>query len=1077
MGKASSSRSPSTTTSSDDRPPQYNPGKMLLRWLPLTLLLLLLTPPHATAAIIALPDPQVLQFAYGCGGPCRSHYRWLLQEHQRRNPSRSFIELYQYLLTTGDTASDLYDKEVLADVFATLPSPARQRKMIEKNAFANLDSVYQKFPWNAFPKTYRDLCSGIFSFLRLINPRKLTATRNGTTYAFCVPVNIFAQKVMYRPSVFAHHNIPIPTSFSTLLGIQFPFFSLPFTLPFITAPHVKANPPMDACTAFAQRNKTLLFFGLKENILWPIQYIFGALFTRLNGGDAYERLLSGSLPWTSLEMTTTMAHWKRMIDAGCFASPEKLRTFNHIDTWRWWMPSAADAEFAMTLMPTWYNYYRADGPEPLVDGDVPSMPFPTVEPAVPRVEVISIEALAVNSASTILPLALEAIEFFTGEEAHRQGLLNGGVASSFIPGIGSLNSSDYLMLSRAAKVVIWFDGIAGPLVSSYAFAAFRDFLLNQTTWSHHAKALDNLSLEENFKTTPAPTITINTTRSGPLLDPPATHLDTATLVLEPTTSNALTYYTLDNTDPIIGISPLYQQPLTLTAPRTPTSPPQTTFTVRARSFKPSLDRPSAVATFTVVLRRSDPVCPLGCVYGVCVEDGVCVCDAFHAGVGCAEEIPVEATSLATPVGRAVVAVGVVLMMAYAGMLAAFVGWYRHKVVRTATASAMVLICVGCMVALGSLFFGIGEPTVFSCNVRHWMVTAGFGLVWGNILAKGFRIYRLFHNTTGRSMVIPNSTILLVSALITSLDLLPSLLLTLIAPLKPTIVLGTTKHDWDCQSDRFFVSRSLLIASIVYNGGLVCAGVLLAVATRHVHSDYNESQLLGYTTFTFAIAASITLPLFTLPALTSPAKTLLHAAAVFLLTGIVMTVFCGSKLVAVLADLGYLGLSSTNSSVDYAPVTPSDLAANAARRRESRMGDPHPGTHVAVRLAGRAPGPFSRWLDCVAVRIPDLDALVITRTDTAAVLFAARASACRVVEVVKRDGKRGDVWTGVVVGPGQRTFRVMADEEETVRGLVAGTGSRWDLKSKGRLLPTGSAGTGSGVAAAVVAQVGAKSSPS
>ncbi|KAI8838963.1 hypothetical protein BC829DRAFT_31434 [Chytridium lagenaria] len=441
--------------------------------------------------------------------------------------------------------------------------------------FANLSKTFEKTPFSEFPQNYKNICS--FK----------NSTTNDTMH-FCIPINIFAQKVFYRPSVLAYNNVSIPVNFESLL---------------------------DVCQKFASRGKSLFFFGLKLPMIFPVQYYFGALFTRLWGSELYEKLLSGNWPWVSHEVSTVMDHWKMMIDNKCFGNGTFQNSYDHTYTDQWWGASVENATFAMAVMPSWYNYYRRDGPEPLINGDIPSMPFPRIRQNISRVEIMSAEAVAVGSKSKNVPAAIEMAELFTGFEAQKQGLINGGVTSSFIPGAGSLNNSDYKILSTADQVVLWFDGISGFQFAGPAYKYFRDFLLNPTTWARSAKALDDLATELYHSKTPDPSVNVDLLRSGNSSNQDETMIftDKATVVLAPATNDAMIYYTLDGTEPIAGTSNLYQGPINLAPPRT-FNP--VTFQVKAISFKSGLKFLSNVTAINITIQRSRMQHGL-CIWNLC----------------------------------------------------------------------------------------------------------------------------------------------------------------------------------------------------------------------------------------------------------------------------------------------------------------------------------------------------------------------------------------------------------------------------------------------------------------------------
>ncbi|KAJ3199636.1 hypothetical protein HDU67_002652 [Dinochytrium kinnereticum] len=137
----------------------------------------------AHTVITSKTDNNTLEFGYGCGGSCQNHYRWLLQEYQNRFPNQSFIEFYNSDITTQSFLKTMFDLQIAPDVMSTLPAQVRQLDLLENNMLVNLSDTYEKFPYNAFPANYKNIC---------------TYNSVNGTMQFCIPINIFAQKVFIR---------------------------------------------------------------------------------------------------------------------------------------------------------------------------------------------------------------------------------------------------------------------------------------------------------------------------------------------------------------------------------------------------------------------------------------------------------------------------------------------------------------------------------------------------------------------------------------------------------------------------------------------------------------------------------------------------------------------------------------------------------------------------------------------------------------------------------------------------------------------------------------------------------------
>ncbi|KAJ3101430.1 hypothetical protein HDU97_001360 [Phlyctochytrium planicorne] len=560
----------------------------------------------------------------------------------------------------------------------------------------------------------------------------------------------------------------------------------------------------------------------------------------------------------------------------------------------------------MTLMPSWYNWFKFDGFEPLINNDIPSIPFPQMRSNVSRVEVVSVDAVSVSARSSNRTAALALLEYMAGVEAHKHGLETGAIFSPFLESMGASNSTDYQLLSTA-ELVPWFETAASTMIYDYAMMAFRDFYLNNSMWAKSAKSLDDLVLEYNFRTTPSPDVWIENDTfdrsSKNATGRDQFYLDNATVVFAPTTSNALIYYTIDGMDPIVGVSTLYQKPITVVAPKT--SAP-VTFVIKAVSFKPGLAS-----------------------------------------------------------------------------------------------------------------------------------TSSFGLVWGNILAKGYRIYRLFNNKKAKTIIITNKSIFLWSGSIVGIDIALCLIYTFAYRPKPTYRMGPTKMELTCRSDNFYAEVILISVFIAYNGALVLCGVALAILTRNVSSDYSESQVLGYTTFTFFVVSIVTLPLFLLPNMDYVSRFGLIGGITLVLTAIIVFLFCGTKIIYLARDLGvFERIFGRNASNEVNSLVPAAFQETDGEKRKDDDENIHEHSQLfSTTLFCLQPGIFSRWKMCRLVRIPVYSLLYISSLESSSTIFSADIQHCSVDRIVRGRDEDREIWFAVLAGPGRQSIKIQAKNRKVLEDVL------------------------------------------
>lgn len=138
---------------------------------------------------------------------------------------------------------------------------------------------------------------------------------------------------------------------------------------------------------------------------------------------------------------------------------------------------------------------------------------------------------------------------------------------------------------------------------------------------------------------------------------------------------------------------------------------------------------------------------------------------------------------------------------------------------------------------------------FSCMAFYWFWTIGVSLSFGALIAKLYRIFRIFNNKALRKIKITNSDLYLMVFGIISVDLVILLIWQTFSPAKFRRI--TSEVDLygnplvsygECESKH---SASFQITIIVYQMILFCGGVIASYKTRKVDSEYQESKFIAF----------------------------------------------------------------------------------------------------------------------------------------------------------------------------------------------------------------------------------------
>lgn len=191
-------------------------------------------------------------------------------------------------------------------------------------------------------------------------------------------------------------------------------------------------------------------------------------------------------------------------------------------------------------------------------------------------------------------------------------------------------------------------------------------------------------------------------------------------------------------------------------------------------------------------------------------------------------------------------------------IAALVGviYYRHhRVIFSASPLFCCVILIGGIVTLVAACIMVLTPLVSSvqlCSSSVWLLNLGFMLSFGSMVAKTFRLYRIFDNALFAPVAITNRQLL---SMLAALIIVDSALIALWQGMAPERL--RVDRYRVCVSELSWIFAPLLIA---LKACLVCYGAWLTYQVRSIPSSYNESKFLGLAIFSVGFVAFVVLGL-------------------------------------------------------------------------------------------------------------------------------------------------------------------------------------------------------------------------
>ncbi|KAJ3124667.1 hypothetical protein HK098_000952 [Nowakowskiella sp. JEL0407] len=278
-------------------------------------------------------------------------------------------------------------------------------------------------------------------------------------------------------------------------------------------------------------------------------------------------------------------------------------------------------------------------------------------------------------------------------------------------------------------------------------------------------------------------------------------------------------------------------------------------------------------------------------------------------------------------------IGIVISLACSGVLVYF------KETQTVKASSPLfthLTLVGSIAIYISSIVQAGDPAIMSCTVSVWVFVFGFGLTFGSLFVKIFRIYRIFTNKSGRKLNLGTGA-LMIYLLIILLCETAVLLAYELAPPRPVIALlpkeipGVGPIPLEkCSSPNSLASLAIVFLNLV----LVGVTCVLAFLCRKVPPQYQEAKVIGIIIYaaSFILVVIVPVLIYISGSGLVQAPFMLFGLAANFTTMTSMIIFCGTKAhTAYLESTGQITLSKTGTTTS-STGTGSEAATTAGQRK-------------------------------------------------------------------------------------------------------------------------------------------------
>ncbi|KAJ3140024.1 hypothetical protein HDU90_008928 [Geranomyces variabilis] len=203
----------------------------------------------------------------------------------------------------------------------------------------------------------------------------------------------------------------------------------------------------------------------------------------------------------------------------------------------------------------------------------------------------------------------------------------------------------------------------------------------------------------------------------------------------------------------------------------------------------------------------------------------------------------------------------ILVASKVAVLVAVIRYRAATVLKRASWKSLVLILAGLVLGDVGVLLYIGSLSDAICIAQVFVLNIAFGLVFSNLLAKTWRVYKIFNNPYKMSKPIQDVDLMLFIAAVVAVEILISVVW--VAASRPTaadIFVTASEATRTCVSPRGRIQVIMTGVSFGFNGALLVLTTILCYKTRNVASGYNEAKWIALSTYNIAAVFMLFLPL-------------------------------------------------------------------------------------------------------------------------------------------------------------------------------------------------------------------------
>ncbi|ORZ40959.1 7 transmembrane sweet-taste receptor of 3 GCPR-domain-containing protein [Catenaria anguillulae PL171] len=212
--------------------------------------------------------------------------------------------------------------------------------------------------------------------------------------------------------------------------------------------------------------------------------------------------------------------------------------------------------------------------------------------------------------------------------------------------------------------------------------------------------------------------------------------------------------------------------------------------------------------------------------------------------------------------------------------AIYVMFASNPIIKRASPRICLVMILGTIIGFATIFTVFGKPTTASCILDAWLLPTSFSLVFGNLITKSYRIYRVF-SSTRRIKPMMDSAVVMASLFIWLVQVVILIAWMIIDPPIPRVASPFPgSYYWTCSSASSSLQTGFVSALVGYNAFWLLVGFVMAWVTRALPSEYGEAKWIATSAYFVTFVCLFAVPILSIQVIPMSVKAPFKGLAVF-----------------------------------------------------------------------------------------------------------------------------------------------------------------------------------------------------